>query len=335
MISAPKMSVVLSFYNEADNIPELISRLRAVLGALADSGEISGHELVFVNDASKDHSLQLLQEQDRSHGDIRILNMSRNFGVSTCVLAGMEYCSGDVVVYMDSDLQDPPETIPEMLSAYKKGDGVEVVHTVRRARDGETAFKLICTRVGYWILKYVATIPLQIEAGDFKLISRRVLEHLVQLREKRPYLRGLVCWVGFKQATVYYRREPRFAGETKFIAMGPKVIANFFSSALIAFSDLPLQLSSWFGAIVSLLSLLFSGWLGLAWLRDQPIPSWALPFALLSFIAGAQLFSIGLLGLYVAAIHVESKRRPNYITESTYGFAFSPAPSQPNTPRNH
>jgi glycosyltransferase involved in cell wall biosynthesis len=334
MISAPQISIILSFYNEADNIPELISRLRGVLVPLAEAGEISGHELVFVNDASTDHSLLLLQEHDREHGDIRILNMSRNFGVSTCVLAGMEYCSGDVIVYMDSDLQDPPETIPQMLFAYKNGNGVEVVHTVRRARDGETAFKLICTRLGYWILKYIATIPLQIEAGDFKLISRRVLEHLVQLREKRPYLRGLVCWVGFKQDTVYYRREPRFAGETKFIAMGPKVIANFFSSALIAFSDIPLQLSSWFGALVSLLSLLFSAWLGLDWLRGQPIPGWALPFALLSFIAGAQLFSIGLLGLYVAAIHVESKRRPNYITESTYGFQFSPRPSSQKPPRH-
>ena len=318
--------MVLSFFNEAENIPELISRLRAVLGRLETEGELAGHELIFVNDASTDNSLELLERESAGHDDIRILNMSRNFGGSTCALAGMEYASGDALVYMDSDLQDPPETIPSMLAAYRKGD-VDVVHTVRTAREGETKVKLFITRVGYAILQYTATIKLQVEAGDFKLLSRRAVDHLIQIREKRPYLRGLVSWIGFNQTTVYYRREPRYAGKTKFVVIGPKVIANFFSSALIAFSDIPLQLSSWLGALISLLSAGCSAFLLVKWLAGGQIPGWSLPLALVAFLSGVQLFCIGLLGLYIAAIHVESKRRPNYIVESTAGFRYSPAPS--------
>jgi len=325
----PNLSVVLSFFNEGDVIPELVSRLRKALGALEAAGELAGHELIFINDASTDNSRELLESLSAGHDDIRLLNMSRNFGGSTCALAGMEYASGDLLVYMDSDLQDPPETIPEMLAAYKAGGSIDVVHTVRRSRAGETKIKLLITRLGYFILKYLATIRLDVEAGDFKLLSRRAVNHLIQIREKRPYLRGLVSWIGFNQTTVYYNREPRFAGSTKFAIFGPKVIANFFSSALIAFSDLPLQFSSWIGAFISLLSAMYSAWLLVKWLLGWEIPSWALPLAIVAFLSGVQLFCIGLLGLYIAAIHVESKRRPNYIVESTSGFGYSPSPNAP------
>lgn len=324
----PRLSVVLSFFNEAEVIPELVARLRTVLGGLVSGGMLSGYELIFVNDASTDRSRGLLEELSKERRDIRILNMSRNFGVSACVLAGMEYSTGDLVVYMDADLQDPPEVIPEMLKAWGDGAALDVVHTVRRSRAGETKFKLVCTRLGYWILKYVATITLQIEAGDFKLLSRRAVNHLVQLKEKRPYMRGLVSWIGFNQASIYYNREARFAGETKFTAMSPKVIANFFSSALISFSDLPLQFSSWFGALVAIVSFVYALWLGIEGLLGRHIPAWALPLAIIAFISGVQLFCIGVLGLYIAAIHVESRRRPNYIVESSFGFEYSPEPQQ-------
>jgi glycosyltransferase involved in cell wall biosynthesis len=319
------LSIVLSFYNESDVIPELIARLRAVMDSLTVAGQINSYELIFINDASTDHSETLLKEMAEERGDIRVLSMSRNFGVSPCVLAGMEYASGEMLVYMDADLQDPPETIPLMLQAYK-AENVDVVHTVRRSRSGETKTKLLITRLGYEILKRVSTISLQIEAGDFKLLSRRVVRQLLRLREKRPFLRGLVCWVGFKQTSIHYDREARFAGETKFPIFGSRVIVNFLSSALIAFSDIPLQFSSWFGALVSLSSVLFSMWIGVEWLRGESIPAWSVPLAILSLLSGVQLFSVGLLGLYIAAIHVESKRRPNFIVEKTLGFAFSPHP---------
>jgi len=320
------LSVVLSFYNESDVIPELVSRLRSVLDGLIQSREIEAYELIFVNDASTDGSEKLLAELSAERGNIRVLSMSRNFGVSPCVLAGMEYASGEMVVYMDADLQDPPETIPLMLRAYK-AKKVDVVHTIRRSRSGETKTKLLITRIGYEILKWVSTISLQIEAGDFKLLSRRVVQQLITLREKRPFLRGLVCWVGFKQTSIFYDREARFAGDPKFPIFGSRVIVNFLSSALIAFSDIPLQFSSWFGAMVSLGSVLFSMWLGIEWARGEAIPAWSVPLAILSFLNGAQLFAVGLLGLYIASIHLEVKRRPNYIVEKTLGFAFSPRPA--------
>ncbi len=322
----PRLSVVISFYNEAEVIPELVARLRKVLSGLVTGGVLSDYELIFVNDASTDRSRELLEQLAASHRDIRILNMSRNFGVSPCVLAGMEYSTGDLVVYIDADLQDPPEVIPEMLKAWSAGPAIDVVHTVRRSRAGETKFKLVCTRIGYWILKYVATITLQIEAGDFKMVSRRAVNHLIQLKEKRPYMRGLVSWIGFNQTSIYYDREARFGGETKFVAMSPKVIANFFSSALISFSDLPLQFSSWFGALVSMGSVLYALWLGIESLQGRRIPTWAFPLGIIAFISGVQLFCIGVLGLYIAAIHVESRRRPNFIVESSFGFENSPEP---------
>jgi glycosyltransferase involved in cell wall biosynthesis len=316
----PRLSAIISFYNEEGNIPELVSRLRAVMTQLRDEGHLAGHELIFVNDASTDRSRELLEELNSGIGDLRVINMSRNFGVSTCVLAGAEYASGDVVVTIDADLQDPPETIPEMLRAYREGDNIDVVHTIRRSRAGETKIKLLITRIGYLILHNVATITIPIEAGDFKLLSRRAVNHLIQLKEKRPFLRGLVCWIGFNQAQVYYHREPRYAGRTKFVVIGPRVISNFFSSALIAFSDLPLQIASWVGALISFSSVIYSFLLAVQSMRGIPVPAWSVPVAVLSLLSGVQLFCIGLLGLYVAAIHVETKRRPNYIVESTSGF---------------
>ena len=320
MPSVPSLSVVLSFYNEAENIPELVKRLSSVLKQLVDYGKLSTYELIFVNDASTDGSRAMLESMIGKKSDIRLINMSRNFGVSPCVIAGMQHATGDFVVYMDADLQDPPEVIPRMLEAWQQDQTIDVVHTVRNSRAGETWLKLVLTRLGYWILKHVSTITLQIEAGDFKMLSRRAVNHLVQLKEKRPYMRGLVSWIGFKQASISYNRDARYAGETHFFIFSTKVISNFFSSALIAFSDLPLQFSSWLGATVSTLSVCYSCWLGIELLRGLSIPDWSLPLAILSFIGGVQLFSIGMLGLYIASIHVESKKRPNYIIESIYGF---------------
>lgn len=319
MSSPQSLSVVLSFYNEAQVIPELVSRLRAMFGALLLEGELAWYELIFVNDTSTDNSREILEQLAGDRGDIRILNMSRNFGVSPCVMAGMEHASGDIVVYMDADLQDPPETIPSMLKAMR-AEKVDVVHTVRLSRPGETWVKMAITRLGYWILSHVSTIPLQIEAGDFKLLSRRAVNHLVNLREKRPFMRGLVCWIGFPQTTVYYHREARFAGKTKFLVLGPKVITNFLSSALISFSDVPLQFASWFGALLSLLSIIYASWLGWESMKGHEISNLSIGLVIFELISGVQLFSIGLLGLYVSSIHVESKRRPNYILESKFGF---------------
>jgi dolichol-phosphate mannosyltransferase len=294
-----------------------------VFAAERMAGHISSHELIFVNDASTDSSELILRAHAVGNDDIRIINMSRNFGVSPCVLAGMEFSSGDLVVYMDADLQDPPELIPQMIAAIKSEPGVSVIHTVRTDRAGETWFKLALTRLAYHILHMSSTIKLPIETGDFKLLSREVVDHLVAMKEKRPFMRGLVCWVGFKQKSVSYAREARFSGDTKFPPLSQMVIGNFLDSALISFSDAPLRLATLAGLVTSILAVLYTLWVLIEKFRGHNLPGWSAIMVAVLFLGGAQLFCIGLQGLYISSIFHETKRRPNYIVKDTFGFKAS------------
>lgn len=316
----PSLSVVLSFWNEADVIPELVQRLRTTLTGERSKNHIRDYELIFVNDVSTDNSLELLVELAKEENDIKILNMSRNFGVSPCVMAGLRFSSGDLVVYMDADLQDPPEVIPQMIEAWREGENVDVVHTKRLSRDGESPVKLWITKVGYDILHRTSSIKLQTEVGDFKLLSRRVVTYLLQLKEKNPFMRGLVLWVGFNQVTITYNREARFAGETKFRVFSLAVISNFFSSALVSFSNIPLQIASILGGLSSVLSLILIIHVLLEKLQGRNLPGWTAIMVAVLFIGGVQLLSIGILGLYVSNIFLESKGRPLYIVSDTFGF---------------
>jgi dolichol-phosphate mannosyltransferase len=318
--AAPDISVVLSFRNEEACLPELIKRLRDVFEQERQAGRIGGHELIFVNDASTDSSEMILRAHAVGNGDIRIINMSRAFGVSPCVLAGMEHASGDLVVYMDADLQDPPEVIPELVRAWKSEPGVGVVHTVRSNRRGESRLKLGLTHLGYRILRMSSSIELPTDAGDFKLLTREVVDHLVSMKEKRPYLRGLVCWVGFKQKSVTYTREARAAGATKFPVVSFKVINNFLDSALISFSDAPLRLATLAGMLFSLMALSYIVWVLVEKYRGHNLPGWSATMVAVLFLGGTQLLCTGLQGLYISSIFQESKRRPNYIVKDTFGF---------------
>jgi dolichol-phosphate mannosyltransferase len=317
---APRLAVLFSFRNEEDNIPELLRRSRAVLQREVEQGALSGYEMVFVNDASTDRSLQLLQEAAVGHDDIRVLTMSRNFGVSPCVLAGMEYSTGDAVIYLDADLQDPPELIPDLVRAWKENPGVDVVHTVRRSRAGESRIKLSITALGYRILRMASSVDIQINAGDFKLLSRRAAQELVRLREKKPFLRGMVSWIGFRQTHIEYDREARFAGKTKFPVLGIKVIGNFLESALISFSGIPLQLSTLLGFLMSLSAFALFVHVLVERLRGHNIPGWTAIMTAILFLGGMQMLMLGVVGLYLNSIYLEIKFRPNYIIESTFGF---------------
>lgn len=318
----PKMiSVVFSFRNEAEVLPELIRRTRDVLQKEEKAGVIAGHELIFVNDSSADRSQAILLEHAQNHQDIRILTTSRPFGVSPCALAGLEYASGDAVIYMDADLQDPPEVIPELIRAWQEGPDIDVVHTVRKSRAGESWIKIFLTRIGYWTLNRLMDFKLPIEAGDFKLLSRRVVDELIQMKENKPFLRGLVCWVGFKQTFVYYERQPRRLGKTKFPVLSRGVIGNFLNSAVISFSSLPLKLALGAGVVttVASLGLFFYKLLALAGLPPLPQEFSALVVGIV-FLGGLQLMAIGILGLYIHSIFLETKGRPNYILKETFGF---------------
>ena len=315
------LSVVISFYNEADALPELIRRLRDVLDSQCEQRRLGSYELIFVNDDSTDRSEAILREAAKGRDDIRIITMSRNFGVSECVLAGMEYSSGDAVVYMDADLQDPPEVIPELIRSWQDGDDIDVVNTVRDAREGESAVKLLITRIGYKILRSVAEIDLTIESGDFKLLSRRAVDELLRLKERKPFIRGMISWIGFKQACVHYHRQARFSGETKFRIYSRRVIRNFLDSALISFSDIPLKLALVLGGFVAILSFVFLVYVIVQkFVLRYTTPGWSAIMASMLFLGGVQLMTIGVLGLYVGSIFFEVKGRPNYIVESTFGF---------------
>jgi dolichol-phosphate mannosyltransferase len=318
--SSPRISVVFSFWNEEDVLPELLRRTRAVFDILRASGEIGGYELIFVNDASTDRSEAILRAAADERGDVRLVNMSRNFGVSPCVLAGMQHASGDAVIYLDADLQDPPELIPELIRKWQADPEIDVVHTVRHRRLGESRIKRVLTRIGYATLRAVSSIDLPIEAGDFKLLSRRAVDQVVQYREKRPFMRGLVCSIGFKQDRVYYERQPRAFGETKFPVLGLKVIRNFLDSAVISFSDVPLKLAGIAGLACTILGAVWIAALLVGWSLGHVAPGWSAALAGVVFMGGLQLISVGILGSYISGIYLETKGRPNFIVRDTYGW---------------
>jgi len=246
--------------------------------------------------------------------------MSRCFGISPCALAGMERAQGDAVIYMDADLQDPPEVIPDLIKAWKNENGVEVVHTVRKSRKGESPIKMAITKIGYWILNRVTPFRLKPETGDFKFLSRRVVNHLTQMKEKRPFLRGLIYWIGFKQIYVSYHRDARHSGKTKFPIFSWRVISNFFESALISFSSIPLQMASVLGLAAIVIDLFLLMHVIHEKIIGKAIPGWSAIMVALIFVGSVQLLCLGILGMYISTIYEESKGRPNYIVANTFGF---------------
>lgn len=314
------LSVVFSFRNEEEVLPELLRQTFETLRGEVAAGVLSGFELIFVNDASTDRSLEILKAAAQQNPEVRVLTMSRPFGVSPCVMAGMAHARGDAVVYMDADLQDPPQVIPKLLAAWQGERRPDIVHTVRLSRDGEGRFKLFITRLGYKVLHKVTSVQLPVEAGDFKLLSRRVVDHLVRLGEKTPFMRGLICWLGFRQEFVPYHRAARKGGESKFPVLSFKVIGNFFQSALISFSAAPLYLAPFIGFLSILIGLGVLVHVLVQKLSGNFVPGWTSLMVLVLFMGSAQLFCMGIFGLYLKSIFDEIKRRPNCIIESAIGF---------------
>jgi dolichol-phosphate mannosyltransferase len=305
--------VVLSFRNEEEVLPELVARLQRTL-----RGAGLGYELVFVNDASTDRSRAVLEEHRKLDERIRIVNMSRRFGVAPCVVAGMRHARGDALVYLDTDLQDPPELIPELVARYRAG--AEVVHTVRTSRQGESLGKRLVTRAAYRLIRLAAEVPLAVEAGDFKLLSRRAVDHLLRLGERDLYLRGLATWIGFEQVSVPYERQPRAGGRTHFPLLRSFGPAAAFVTALASFSHWPLLLFLLLGLLGIGGSLLALGALGVLRLAGAEAPAGAGLVAFALLLWSTLVLGIGVIGVYLARIHREALGRPRYIVESTVGF---------------
>lgn len=313
------ISLVFSFYNEEDVLNELIQRARKVFSSIKP--ELS-YELLFVNDNSTDRSLEILKNHSNEDKHIKIINMSKNFGVSECTLAGMKYATGDAVIIMDADLQDPPEVIPELINKWRE-ENADVVYTIRTHRDGEPFLKKFFTKLGYKTLRFFSTVDLPIESGDFKLMSRRAVNHIIQLEEKEPFLRGLVRWVGFKQVPIFYKRDSRHAGDTHFLIFSRRVLKNFLSG-ITSFSDVPLYIIFILGILVSSGAFLFLIAIFIMKFLGWSLPGWSALMATVLTFGGLQILSLGIIGIYIAKIHIEVKRRPNFIVESTIGFDNEP-----------
>ena len=299
------ISIIFSFKNEEKNLDELIKRIQTTFSKI-DSCK---YELIFVNDCSDDKSEKILLDLQKSN-PIKIINMTRTFGVGPCVLAGFREAKGDAIIYMDSDLQDPPEIIPDLISEYEKGS--EIVHTVRTKRHGESFFKMLITKMAYRIINYLSEIPLPTEAGDFKLISRTALKKILLQNEFRPYIRGLSIWVGYKQSFVKYERDPRADGESKFPLFSKGPITEFISG-ITSYSLKPLYLGVVLGfislvfSIVLLLYALYSKFSGVAAPGSTGI------IITISFFSGILLFTMGIIGIYLARIFEQTKGRDQYV----------------------
>ncbi|HKQ68552.1 MAG TPA: glycosyltransferase family 2 protein [Polyangiaceae bacterium] len=299
----PELSIILPLFNEEAVIDELHRRLSAFLQAVGASWEV-----LFINDGSTDASAARLADLCRSESRYRLVSFSRNFGHQIAITAGFDYARGDAVVVMDADLQDPPEVVAEMLVRYR--EGFDIVHAVRRKREKESLFKRFTAYAFYRLLRAVVGIALPVDAGDFRLVSRRVILTLRALRETNRFVRGMVAWVGFRQTTVLYDRKARFAGETHYPL---RKMLKFAFDGITAFSIVPLRIATWLGTLAGFVGIGVAGWSVYGRLYGLVVPGWATIMITVSLGASAQLLMTGILGEYVGRIYEEVKRRPLYI----------------------
>ncbi len=302
-----EISVVVPLYNEELVIHEMYQRLTGVMSDCSDN-----YEIIMVNDGSRDQTLPMAKEICKRDSRVKLLSFSRNFGHQIAITAGMDHASGEAVVVIDADLQDPPEVIPEMMKKWK--EGFDVVYGVRAERQGESWFKLFTAKAFYRILKKLTSVHIPVDTGDFRLIDRKVLREFNQMREQARFVRGMISWVGFRQGEVSYVRHERFAGETKYPF---KKMLKFAIDGMLSFSQVPLKLSSALGLICALVSFVFMiyGLVMKSFFPGHVIPGWASLFSAVLFIGGVQLICLGVLGEYIGRIYEEIKKRPLYIID--------------------
>lgn len=309
----PLVSIVSPVYQEEEGIEEFHRRLVAAMEGVADD---VAFEVVYINDGSTDRSLELLQKIAADDDRVCVVDLSRNFGHQVALSAGVDHARGDAVVVIDSDLQDPPEVIPEMIQRWR--DGFKVVYGVRISRAGETRFKLLTSKIYYGLMDRISEVPLPRQAGDFRLLDRKVVDVLDQMPERNRYVRGMVAWVGFPQCAVEYERDPRFAGTTNY-TLGRMV--RLALDGLTSFSDRPLRLATQLGVVVMALSFAVAAWTIVASIFGLGSSSrgWSSLMAVVLLLGGVQLLCIGVLGEYLGRVYRETKARPLYVVNEVIG----------------
>lgn len=308
-----KISVVVPVYKEEKNIPEFIGRMRPILKGLTND-----YEIIFAMDPSPDRTEEVILEHRAQDSAIKLLKFSRRCGQPMATLGGMRYAKGDVVIVIDVDLQDPPEIIPEMVAKWKQG--FDVVYGQRRTRDGETRIKLIVSYLAYKVINRIAEVDIPRNTGDFRLMSRRVVDQLVLLKESHGFLRGMVALVGFKQTSVLFDRPARFSGAGNYNRLFGSVKIGL--NGLFCFSNYFLTLSSLLGFIISFSSFLMAVVYFFMKLFGFPFPIGNPTIVILVlFMGGVQLLSIGILGEYIGRIYDEVKNRPKFIVDRAEGLS--------------
>jgi glycosyltransferase involved in cell wall biosynthesis len=303
--SAPLLSVVVPAYNEVEGIAEFHARLAPVMDPLGV------WEVVYVNDGSRDATLSVLIGMRDADSRIAVVNLSRNFGKEIATTAGLDHARGDAVIVIDADLQDPPEVIPELVAAWR--GGFDMVYAQRRQRDGETWVKKTTASMFYRLMQGIGGLQLPRNTGDFRLMSRRVVVALLQLREQHRFMKGLFAWVGFPSQAVLYDRAPRHAGTTKWNYWK---LWNLALEGITSFTVMPLKLATYMGVLVAAFAVVFGGQVILRTLLfGNPVPGYPSLMAVVLFLGGIQLMTLGVIGEYLGRVFNETKRRPLYLIE--------------------
>ena len=308
----PLLSIVIPCYNEEDVIAETIKRLTLLCAEIVDLRV----EMIFVNNCSSDGTWALLKSFSEKDPRIKLISLSRNFGYQASSTAGLDAARGDAVVILDADLQDPPELILQMVEKWQ--EGYDVVYGTRSARLGEPPLRMLVTRWFYRLLNRISEVRIPLDTGDFRLMSRNVVNTLKAMPERDRFIRGMVSWIGFRQTALPYRRAERFAGESKFPW---RKLFTFAFDGIASFSTAPLRISVALGmacASVALLGIIYALYMRL--FTDIRVEGWAALMISVLFVGGVQLLSLGILGEYVGRIYNEIKHRPLYIAEEYVGF---------------
>ena len=317
----PTLSIVSPMYNEAENIAEFVRQVHLAIDPL-NLPAAGGWELLLINDGSKDASLSVATQLATNDPNVRVVSFSRNFGHEAASTAGLRYARGNAIVLIDSDLQDPPAVIAQMLQKWR--DGFQIVYGVRSKRNEETALKKITSWLFYRLMRKLAKIDLPKDAGDFRLMDRKVVDAFNALPERNRFVRGLVCWTGFRATGVPFERAPRFAGKTKYNYM--KLIKLAIDS-LTGFTTAPLKLATWLGSLISLAALAWSVVVIFQFFfwPNYRAPGYTFLAIAVLLLGGVQIFLIGLVGEYLARTYEQVQGRPLYIVDDLVNFQGTPA----------
>ncbi|MCM0588927.2 MAG: glycosyltransferase family 2 protein [Gloeotrichia echinulata DVL01] len=310
-LNSVELSIVVPLHNEEDNIDHLFERLASVLNRLNIT-----YEIICIDDGSKDNTLKCLIDHRDHNPAIKVVSFSRNFGKEIALTAGIDYSEGKIIIPIDADLQDPPELIEQLIDKWR--EGYDVVYAQRRLRLDDSLIKQLTAKAFYWTIARLSPVDIPANVGDFRLLDRRVVEALKQIPERTRFMKGLFAWVGFKQSSIPYDRQPRYQGQTKWNYWK---LWNFAIDGITSFSLIPLKIWTYLGLSISFLAFLYAAYLIIfTMIAGITVPGYISLMVVLLFLGGIQLIGLGVIGEYLGRIYEEAKQRPLYLVQESHGF---------------